>query len=480
MDRRPLPPLSTVLALLAAPLAALLASLALLGALASPAQAGTVLRGMADNRFTDQSLPLAQRLALVRELGTTLRGQAIRLDCQWPLAEPRRGAYDDSGYLADLKAVADAAHADGLKVIVLILYVPRWASDKSYWSHPPAASYSGYQWFYPVAAGSLDDLGAFSGHVAALLRGEVLGYECWNEPNLWPYIYPQRTAADNEFAAHTYLGYLRAMSPAIRAADPGALVIAGATAPSGENNVFRTAPQTFARQLKTLGAAPWFDVYSHHPYCVGGRADLDPALPPAHPDRTIELANIGTLLRIFPAKPFYLTEYGYSTRYSWAFGPPVNETQQAIYLRKALAMVARHPQIKLLLWFLDRDISPSGASSDANGVYTGLRRLGGGAKPAWYAFAGGDHLTLSAPTTVRQGAVTRLSGRLSCASVGGVKGKQLRLLRRRGNGAWITAGGVTTGTDGEFSLRVRVRATQRYRLLWPGVVSSPTRLVRAS
>ncbi len=459
----------------------MLAALTLLAALAlaPAARAGTVMRGMADAGFTAPSEPLAERLALVHELGVTLRGQVIRLDCEWPLGEPQRGVYDDDGYLADLKSVTDAAHAEGLKVIVLIDYVPRWASDKSYWSDPPASGYSGYQSFYPVAQASLGDLGAFTRHVAELLKDEVLGYECWDEPNLWSYIYPQRTATDGEFAAHTYLGYLSAMSAGVRAGDPGALVIAGATAPTGENDIFRTAPQTFARELKSLGAGPLFDVYSHHPYCVGGRSDLDPSLAPVNPDHTVEMANIGTLLRIFPTKPFYLTEYGFSTHFSWAFGPPVTETQQAAYLRKALAMAARHPRIKLLVWYLDRDFSPTGVTTDGNGTYTGLRRLGGAPKPAWYVFAGGDRLTLAAtPASVPRGALVRLSGRLTCAAVGGVTGKHLRLLRRRGSGAWVAVRGVTTGTDGVYSLRVRVAATGRYRLLWAGVVSSPIRLVR--
>jgi hypothetical protein len=472
MRRRP--PLAA-LALLS-----LAAALTLLGALAPAARAATVLRGMADPGFTAASEPLAERLAVVHELGVTLRGRVIRLDCEWPLGEPQRGAYDDAGYLADLKSVTDAAHAEGLEVIVLIVYVPRWASDRSYWSDPPASGYSGYQSFYPVARGSLGDLGDFARHVAELLEGEVLGYECWDEPNLWPYIYPQRTATDGEFAAHTYLGYLRAMSAGVRAGDPGALVIAGATAPSGQDDVFRTAPQTFARQLKSLGAGSLFDVYSHHPYCVGGRSDLDPALAPLHPEHTVEMANIGTLLRIFPKKPFYLTEYGFSTHYSWAFGPPVTEAQQAADLRKALAMAARHPQIKLLLWYLDRDYSPTGVPSDANGTYTGLRRLGGAPKPAWYVFAGGDRLTLAAtPASVPRGALVHLSGRLTCAAVGGVAGKRLRLSRRRGSGPWVAVRAVTTGTDGAYSLRVRVAATGRYRLSWVGVVASAIRLVRA-
>ena len=52
------------------------------------------------------------------------------------------------------------------------------------------------------------------------------------------------------------------MSAGIRAGDPQALVIGGVTAPSGANDDFRTAPQTFASELKSLGAAAYFDVYS--------------------------------------------------------------------------------------------------------------------------------------------------------------------------------------------------------------------------
>ena len=79
---------------------------------------------------------------------------------------------------------------------MIIVYVPRWASDARYWGTLPSSQYPGYQPFYPVAAAHLDDLGSFTEHVATLLRGDVLGYECWDEPNLWPYLYPQRTPGD--------------------------------------------------------------------------------------------------------------------------------------------------------------------------------------------------------------------------------------------------------------------------------------------
>ena len=80
-------------------------------------------------------------------------------------------------------------------------YVPQWASDSAYWNDPPPGYGNGYQSFYPMTAGALTDYEAFAEHLATALKGEVLGYEAFDEPNLWPYIYPQRTAADPWFAA---------------------------------------------------------------------------------------------------------------------------------------------------------------------------------------------------------------------------------------------------------------------------------------
>ena len=91
------------------------------------------------------------------------------------------------------------------------------------------------------------------------------------------------------------------------------------------------------------------------------------------------------LLRLFPKKPFYLTEYGYNTRPNQMFGLAVTEGAQARYLRTAYKYAARYPQVRLLAWYLLRDWRPETGQADA-GVYTGLRRLDGTRKPAWYAF----------------------------------------------------------------------------------------------
>ena len=205
---------------------------------------------------------------------------------------------------------------------------------------------------------------------------------------------------------------------------------------------------------------------------------MDPGLPPQYPTHTVSLSNIGTLLKIFPGKPFYLTEYGFSTEPSVAFGPPVTEAQQAAYLTKAYALAARHSQVKLLVWYLLQDTSPTGKPTSPLGWYLGLRRVSGTAKPAWYAFARGNHIALAAPARARRGSRILLHGRFTCASIGGVPGVHL-LVERGVGGRWRVVRAVTTGAGGAFAVRVTLGATQRLRVVFSGVVRSRVRLVVA-
>ena len=444
------------------------------------ARAATVLRGINDGALP--TLDTDMRIQHLHEIRSELRASVLRMNCSWPLAEPAQGTYsdaDDSGYLYGLEQTATAAHALGLKVIVTMCYVPQWASDSTYWDDPPPGYGNGYQSFYPMKAAALADYRAFARHLSTALKGDVLGYEAFDEPNLWPYIYPQRTATDPWFAARVYLKYLKAFGAGVKAGDPGAQVIAGATAPTGNDDVYRTAPQTFAAELKALGAGAYFDVYSHHPYVPGGAPDMDPGLPPQFPTHTVSLSNITALLKIFPTKPFYLTEYGFSTEPSLAFGLPVSEAQQAAYLTKAFALAARHSRVKLLIWQPLQDGSPSGKPTDPNGCYLGLRRVSGTAKPAWYAFARGNHIALAAPPRARRGTRILLRGGYTCASIGGVPGRRLLIERRVGAGRWRVIRAVTTGAEGAYAARVTLGATERLRVVFSGVVASRQRLVVA-
>jgi len=210
-----------------------------------------------------------------------------------------------------------------------------------------------------------------------------------------------------------------------------------------------------------------------------------PAAPSTAPDRApndpttcVTLYNLGTLLRLFPGKPFYLTEYGYNTEDCLYFGGfAVNEATQAGYLRRAYAYAGRYTQVKALFWYLITDVRPASGPLD-RGVYTGLRRAGGGRKPAWYAFAGGAGVSLSAPTRARKSSAITLSG-LATWREGAAAGQALVLQGRRlDTSHWYRLARLTSGADGRYRLSIAFSGAAQYRTVWSGVGTSPKRTVQ--
>jgi hypothetical protein len=436
------------------------------------AQAHSVLRALDDPNILRYGQ--AHRDATVLEIGTNLRAGLIRIDVLWPAAEPTKGVVDPT-YMANLVATVDAARAAGMQVIITVGLTPKWASDRTYWSAPPyGMPKNRYQAFYPVDASAIADFTAFAKTLATTLQGNVLGYECWNEPNIWTQLYPQRTISDSAFAVHKYLKLLKAFSAGIKqAADPAApLVIAGSTAPMGDNSKYRTSPQRFARLLKSAGASAYFDAYAHHPYVPGGTANVAPSAPPRDSSTTVTLQNLSVLLKLFPGKPFYLTEYGYSTSYSLAFGLSVSQVAQASYLRQAYTVAGRYPQVKALVWYQLRDWSPTGKTSSALGFYLGLKTLSGTPKRAYYAFAGGNKLTIVAPASIRHGQTGVITGVLTSTPMGVLTGMSVDL-QRYSSGAWHTLKTVKTSTLGTCRFAIGSKATAYYRVNWRGVTVSP-------
>ena len=352
------------------------------GAFASAASA--LEKGIQDMRL-EHTTDAAAQAAMIHEIGPDLKARWVRLLVNWSALETKRGTYSPSA-VAQLDALVDGLHAENVKVLLTTYSMPKWAQNTHWWKHPPAGYAKGPQPFYAIRGGALNDYANLGQFLAMHFAGRVRALECWNEPNLWYYLYPQRTAGDANYGARTYLAMLRAFNKGIDRAHTSVRVVAGATAPLGRNDRYGTSPQRFARYLKTHHAAAAFDVYSHHPYVPSGTANPAPNRRPNNTSTTVTLYNLNALLRLFPGKPFYLTEYGYNTRPSAYFGGfSVAPKVQASYLKTAYSYARRYKRVKLLVWFLLYDARPTSGPAKY-GIYTGLRTAGGARKPSWYAF----------------------------------------------------------------------------------------------
>jgi hypothetical protein len=254
------------------------------------------------------------------------------------------------------------------------------------------------------------------------------------------------------------------------------VVMAGATSRFGSNgtNEGSTSPQWFARYLKEHGAAKWFNAYSHHPYTKIG-SDPSPTAPPREPSKAVTLGNIDVLLKIFPTKPFYLTEFCYSTApVKDLFCVVVSKEDQARYLRQAWAFVARYPRIKVMLWFLVRDWEKDPMTTPGVGVYTGLLDAAGQRKPAWYAFVGDNRMTAEALPFVTPGQFFSVAGRLTTRGAPGAGVAVLLQSRPLAGGSWSTVATAATNTDanGDYAFTLTQTAGRQYRVVWDGVCES--------
>ena len=469
-----------------------------LGAAARPAQA-RVARGVVDAMATlpGSRLDPAVQDEAIDQIGLNLHSTYVRFVVSWAAAEPdQQGVYDES-YLASVDNAIDRSAADGLRVIVTYTYVPKWASDSRFWTSNPYAK-KGYDRRYAMMtdATTLAAWTDFVRQMATRWNGKVWGYECWNEPNLHWTLYPQATSSVKDFAARVYVKMLKAFSTGLRAGDPAAQRLAGATAPRGYGasdplslRKMMTSPQLFAKQIKALGATRYFDGYTHHGYTPGGAKNPQPEAPPRDPGTTVNLGNLKTLLKIFPRVPFYITEYGYQTAPCNSFSQQYFSFEtQASYLARAYAFAARYPQLKALLWYLLDDWSPDGNPKNQAGFYTGLRTITLVKKPSWYVFAGGNHLTLAAPAAAASGTAVQFTGTLTSDSVadGGTPGpiadRSLVIQRRlTGSSTWTTLSSpkVVTDATGAFSATVTMGKPASYRVAWLPVVTSPAVTITA-
>ena len=195
----------------------------------APVAHAAAARALVDPLLTDEAPEL--QADHMRDIGQ-LRSRYVRLELSWQRGEPAAGAYDEA-YFATIDGLLDLAAANGVKVVLTFVSVPRWASDSSLWDDPPGTYPKGYRAFYAPKDTALDDFRAFCRQTAERFKERVYAYECWNEPNLWLFLYPQKTPTNGDFAVDLYFQLLRRCSNGVRAGDPGALVIGGVTAPIG-------------------------------------------------------------------------------------------------------------------------------------------------------------------------------------------------------------------------------------------------------
>lgn len=268
---------------------------------------------------------------------------AIRIDVDWSHIERRRGRLDWTATDRLVRAARDR----GLLVLGLAAYTPAWArpdgtSDK----HPPTR---------------VDDFAEFVGAAASRYRGDVLGWEIWNEPNLRKFWRPSPDPAG-------YAELLVAATAAIRPADPLTSVVSGGLAPAADEPGVQLSPETFLRRTYRTLPPGTVDAVGIHPYSFPGRPSGTAAWNPfarLPQMRDIVAAAEGRQL------PLWLTE----------FGAPYDADlpeRQADIVAEGVTCATQWDWIGPIFLFSTRELPGSGSDLDF-----GLLDGDGAPRPAW-------------------------------------------------------------------------------------------------
>lgn len=313
--------------------------------------------------FTNQ--PRDRLLKMVGDLGV----QWVRQPVQWFALEPAPGQYDFGGLdllLNDLKV-------QGVNVLLTVSGSPKWATSTGDNGAPRDPA----------------DFARFMSVLATKFAGRVGAYEIWNEPNLaleWgPRVDP-----------NAYVEMLKAVAPAVRAADPHAIIVAAALGPTGYNDP--TIGIDDVRYLEQLEAYQngvyryMADVQGSHPYGYRSAPDM---LPPDkantgeytnHPSfyfRRIEQQRLAMIRAGDGGRAMWVTEFGWGSGNFPEFSD-VSEETRAAWITQAVQQVrTRYPWVgAMFVWNLNWSVfSPTNMSWG----YFSIINADYSPRPAYYA-----------------------------------------------------------------------------------------------
>ncbi len=175
-----------------------------------------------------------QALHGLRDLGYG----TLRQRFSWGEIETAPGVYD----WARWDYVLELVREEGFAVIAVLDGAPGWARSPREQANPHAPPHD------------YEDYARFAAAFAERYRDHVLAYQIWDQPNIHPHW------GTGEIDPAGYVDLLAAAAPAIRAADPRALIIAGGLAPNLEEGGRNLSDVRYLQEIYRRGAGDHFDV----------------------------------------------------------------------------------------------------------------------------------------------------------------------------------------------------------------------------
>lgn len=275
----------------------------------------------------------------LQELGAAGFGW-VRFRLEWRELEPIPGRWVWDVADRVLEQVASA----GLEPVIVLAGAPDWALSemdrKAGVRTGPPAEYA--------------DFARFVERFAQRYGDRVRYYQIWDEPNIAPN-WGRRHINPVEYAQ-----LLRTVAPALRQADPDAVILAAALAPTIDRGHLAIDEIYYLQRMIAAGAAPFFDVVAIQPFGFGyGATD-----PRQQPD-VLNFSRAALIRRALVDsglgdKPIWAVRFGWNRMLNSPWGT-VTPQAQARYARDALERAWRAwPWLQTMGWVIDRPAEAPG------------------------------------------------------------------------------------------------------------------------
>lgn len=302
----------------------------------------------------------------IKELGVGW----VRIDVGWDGIQP--DSSKDYNW-TNLDRVVTTARLNGINVLGILTYTPKWARNPSCVGGPKCAP------------SDITQFAEFSKKAAKHFKGTINNWEIWNEPNIPNFWSPKPDVTH-------YTSLLKVTYVAIKGVNQSAIVITGGLSPATDGYNFSIAPVTFVRALYASGAQDYFDAVALHPYSY-----------PASPDYVAnwnawqQIQQVRSILvaQDDGEKKIWLTEYGVPTggpgdmheshqpNFTYGFDY-MSENAQATFLSMALLSYDKSKDwLGPFFWYSFKDL---GSNSNDPENFFGLLRYDGSKKPAYDVF----------------------------------------------------------------------------------------------
>ena len=271
----------------------------------------------------------------------------VRQRIDWSRIEPQPGEFQWAWTDEVLSAIAAA----GLVPVVVLDGSPVWARDSR--DRPPQAL-AASDWPSRLAPPATPETFArFAAAFADRYQDTVRFYQIWDEPNIAPHW------GNRLIDPVGYARLLREAAIAVRTADPDAVILAAALAPTQDRGHTAIDEGFFLQRLYAAGAAPFFDAVLVQPFGFGtgpedvrSRVDVLNFRRAAWVRQVMVAAGDGQT-------PVWAVRFGWNrlVQDSWK---TVSEADQLRFTEEAIRHArAKWPWLAAMGWPVDRPDAPA-------------------------------------------------------------------------------------------------------------------------